>query len=987
MLKRYSLIPALCLSLSAVHSSSEASEVIFSEDFQDADYYGWTLSGRGAGTITYYGGNYSIRLTNKKVLTRTISTENFKDVSISMSMAASSLEGSEYCTGEVYINGQWQSVVSVANGADDGYTMYTGNLTQTALDNNPSLPIRFRAVSSGWGDYCWGDDVIIQGTENTGENEPGILNISTSAVQFSQLEVGQNESTAITISNTGNGDLTINDISSPSTPFSLQSETNCETTLSSGTSCNFSAVFSPSDAGNFQSSVTITATDNNPETISLAGSAYIDSSAPQLSVTPTSYNFGNQAINQSQNTVIQITNSGDAALEISSLAISGDSVFGLSHNCDLNSPALNLSCSATVSFTPTSPETNYSATLAIASNGGNQNINLSGSGENQNSGECDYDCFPTGGGNVNRSSLTYSVLQTAGNGTKTDYSAYAVPQNAANPDNTFRGRLSFTGVERSFELAPTRSLRNDATFGNYSTWNSPDPHSLSGNNANIRKLPNFSFEFVQHGTHIIPVTRGLVVETDTNGDDVDGNLWWEYILEPGRVWQEDSDNGYSRASIPFALQEAGANCTHNGVLTFLFNQDSVSKVSYQIAGETCAYLRFNMWGQLDASYTSGTVSNEQIIKSAYETEVNRRIPTKSIDELDNLHPGIKSNLEAGFYTYANPSWNQDENDVSIYGVAVDGVNYTSGCKTRQGDYPYCSVMAFPSYSVAKSMAGGIGLMALEKQYPGVKNEKVSALIPECPSSKWGDVTLEHTLDMATGNYTSDGWEEDEGNNIESFLGVFTHTEKISHACNTYARKATPGSKWVYHTSDTYILGAAMDAYLENQQGSGKDFYSDFLVENIWKPLNLSPAMYTSSRTYDNAFIAQTGLGLTFHHDDLVKVGQFLYNNGSIDGQQKLDSNMLAAIFQQSPKPGLDADALSGDYSQYDQGFWLRNTAGAQACSNDGWVPFMSGWGGVALAVMPNGVIYYHVTDSHDYWIDWAMSAVNNITSPSLCNSL
>src|SRR3546814_20214925 len=67
---------------------------------------------------------------------------------------------------------------------------------------------------------------------------------------------------------------------------------------------------------------------------------------------------------------------------------------------------------------------------------------------------------------------------------------------------------------------------------------------------------------------------------------------WEYVLSPGRVWDEAGDNGYSRVALPFALQQKNANCMHNGVLTFLFKDDgSVSKVAYQIASETCLYFK------------------------------------------------------------------------------------------------------------------------------------------------------------------------------------------------------------------------------------------------------------------------------------------------------------------------------------------------------------------------------------------------------------
>jgi len=81
------------------------------------------------------------------------------------------------------------------------------------------------------------------------------------------------------------------------------------------------------------------------------------------------------------------------------------------------------------------------------------------------------------------------------------------------------------GIKRERQI-----LRDD--FGDDSTSNSPWRH-----------LPSFSFQFVQNGSYLIPVPQGLVIT---------GSAAWNYIAGPGRVWQEKSDHGYMRASLPFA---------------------------------------------------------------------------------------------------------------------------------------------------------------------------------------------------------------------------------------------------------------------------------------------------------------------------------------------------------------------------------------------------------------------------------------------------
>ena len=102
-------------------------------------------------------------------------------------------------------------------------------------------------------------------------------------------------------------------------------------------------------------------------------------------------------------------------------------------------------------------------------------------------------------------------------------------------------------------------------------------------------LPDFDFEFVQNGSHLIPVQQGLVFGS---------SAYYNYLIGPGRIWNEASDKGWSRASLPFALIERNQNAVHNGVLCFLFNGKKVSNARYQITQETCTYFKFDMWGQL-----------------------------------------------------------------------------------------------------------------------------------------------------------------------------------------------------------------------------------------------------------------------------------------------------------------------------------------------------------------------------------------------------
>ncbi|NJN79227.1 MAG: hypothetical protein HC797_01425, partial [Anaerolineales bacterium] len=544
----------------------------------------------------------------------------------------------------------------------------------------------------------------------------------------------------------------------------------------------------------------------------------------------------------------------------------------------------------------------------------------------------------TGNGNVTRTLLTYNDLFTGSSTAPVDDSAFALPANAAMPDHAFEGRLE---------------LSNEATSGGFSEIK--DSYAYTGNGDHPRKhLPEFSFEFVQNGSHLIPVTQGLIYTSHQN---------WNYIIGPGRVWKENSDNGYSRASFPFALIQRDANCTHNGVMTFLFNNSGVSKVRYQITQETCAYYKVNLWGQLTATYTSYAVTNSATLKSNHALEVGNRLPTKPISALATDYPssGVNVSVFGSGITAAH---------MTFYGVVYNGTNYVSGCTTRYGTYAFCESMRAASYSTAKSAFAGVSLMRLGQKYgTGVYNLLIKDYVPEYTSSPgtWTNVTFNNTIDMATGNYRLAGYQSDEGGSyMETFFLAEPYSSKITAAFN-FPYKVTPGTFWNYHTSDTFIVTRAMNNYLQTQEGSGADIFN-MLKNEVYAPIKLSTGVSTI-RT-DNSSIGKPfgGYGLFWTQDDIAKVAKFLNNdNGYANGSQILQPAMLADAMQDdSTDRGLDTTGNTG--FKYNNGFWAEDftPAAFPQYSCTFWAPFMSGYGGITVVMMPNGATYYYFSDNDEF---------------------
>ena len=497
--------------------------------------------------------------------------------------------------------------------------------------------------------------------------------------------------------------------------------------------------------------------------------------------------------------------------------------------------------------------------------------------------------------------------------------------------NRFAGRLQLSSASQAIRF---EVLRDE--FG-----------LVAQGGATIGELPPFDFEFVQDGEHLIPLQQGPVINS---------HPWWEFVLQPGQVWNEPRDNGMSRAVIPFALKERNADCIHNGLMGFLFNSaGEISKVALQVSNQTCKYLQFRLFGLLTANYRPAEPALAVTAISAAARHRASRIPQRPIDQLATDYPGTDSD-QFGSIDEINPA------DMSVFGFVIDGVHYVGGCDTPYGPYPYCDELALPSYSTAKSLVGGLGLMLAEKRYPGIRNTLVADYVDAC-GADWGDVTIEHALDLVTGLYGSAEPHEDEDTASSDFFVAEHHAGKIDFACNAFPRKSPPGTHWSYQTWATYLAGTALNSRLQSLEGNEADFYDDLIVEKLWKPLELSELMLTTRRTYDSVAQPFSGFGLTMLRDDVAKLAVFLgENDGQLDNTTPLDKSLFDAIKQRAPNdPGMRAES---DLIRYNNGFRTFDVGGILGCTESAWLTTMSGYGGINIVLMPNNTAYYYFSDGN-----------------------
>ena len=191
------------------------------------------------------------------------------------------------------------------------------------------------------------------------------------------MTVGQSSAQTLTISNTGNADLSVTGISSSEGQFTVSTTS---FSVAAGNSQDVTVTFTPASAG--AKTGTITITSNDPDeasvTVSVSGNGTVPA-APDISLSATELSFGDVTVGQPSAQTLTISNAGNAYLSVTNI-ISTDPQVTVSLASFSVSPGG--SQQVTLTYTP-SGAVDLSATLLIQSNDpdeGTLTIALSGTG-------------------------------------------------------------------------------------------------------------------------------------------------------------------------------------------------------------------------------------------------------------------------------------------------------------------------------------------------------------------------------------------------------------------------------------------------------------------------------------------------------------------------------------------------------------------------------------------------------------------------------
>jgi len=209
------------------------------------------------------------------------------------------------------------------------------------------------------------------------------ISVSPTTVDFGNVVVGTTSAPqTVTVANTGNADLTVsNVVLTGDTDFDVQTTTCVDPILAPGESCSADVVFTPSSIGGKTATVTITSDDPDTPTVevTLTGNGVVEE--PDITVSPTSVDFGSVAVGSSDSKTVTVKNDGTADLNITSVStLSGP--FSTTDGCTGQTLAPAASCTVTIDFAPTAAGT-YSDSFVISSDDPDESsvtVNVSGEG-------------------------------------------------------------------------------------------------------------------------------------------------------------------------------------------------------------------------------------------------------------------------------------------------------------------------------------------------------------------------------------------------------------------------------------------------------------------------------------------------------------------------------------------------------------------------------------------------------------------------------
>lgn len=460
------------------------------------------------------------------------------------------------------------------------------------------------------------------------------------------------------------------------------------------------------------------------------------------------------------------------------------------------------------------------------------------------------------------------------------------------------------------------------------------------------EFPKVALEFFTFGDELVPSERHTLI---TRGSS------WDLIVEPGRIWSEASDNDWSRAAFPFSLIDKHSNLLRNGLATFVYTEDEMSAIRFQITKESSHVGQLDLWGLANATYSPNVPAELETWIDAYKTEVSDRIDIRPWSELEAQYDKELLDQFDG---------KRIRREISRSGLIIDNNVYASDCNTRYGSYPYCNQMRHAIFSISKSLGGWFTALRIAEKYgPEIMDYKVSDYVDlKTNNSKWNNVTFEHLLSMVSGigdvepQRVSHYVETYGSENSNALYRAGTWQEKLAVIKRVGFYPWGAGDVLRYAAYDPVILAIALSELLRSKEGADANLW-DMMKNEVFKPIGIANVPIRHSLPdVEGRQIPIFGNGMFVTLEDVAKMVSLIRTNGKFGDQQILNAELLKESFDSTIRQNAYPTGWitnTGDETHYFRSLWIAPYQPTESCTV--LISQMSGAGGNAVVLMPNGI--------------------------------
>lgn len=215
-----------------------------------------------------------------------------------------------------------------------------------------------------------------------------------------------------------------------------------------------------------------------------------------------------------------------------------------------------------------------------------------------------------------------------------------------------------------------------------------------------------------------------------------------------------------------------------------------------------------------------------------------------------------------------------------------------------------------SFSVAKSFTSTLVGAAIKDGYIKSIEDKVSTYIPDLKGSAYDDVTIRQLLTMTSGVK----WNEDYAD-PKSDVALFNqHKAKdgmdvtVSYM-RTLPREAPAGTKWVYKTGETNLIGVLVSS-------ATKKNLSEYLSEKVWVPFGMEQ---DASWLLGSTGHEISGCCIQASTRDYARFGLFILGGAKVNGVSIVPDDWIVPATSKQAGIGAPGKGYGYQWWTYDDG--------------------------------------------------------------------